>query len=477
MPSADALVLFGATGDLARRKLFPALHGLVKRGRLDVPVIALGRSAWNDEQLRAYVRESLNTFAKHVDARSISKLLSLLRYVEGDYRNPATFSALRAALARARQPLYYLAIPPSMFPEVISGLSAAGCAEGARVVVEKPFGRDLTSARRLNAVLHQVFTESSIFRIDHYLGKEAVQNLLYFRFANSFLEPLWNRNYVRSVQVTMAEEIGIAGRGHFYEEAGAIRDVVQNHMLQVVALLAMEAPINAQSGALQDERIKILRTLRSLCEGDLVRGQFHGYHDEDSVAPESLVETFVAMRLSIASWRWAGVPFFVRAGKCLPVTATEVRVDLHRPPTAVFGENFQGTPNYLRFRLSPTVETGLGTRNKLPGEQMVGENVELVACHRHADEMEAYDRLLGDALSGEDILFAREDVVEEAWRIVDPVLDTAVPPHHYAPQTWGPSAANSLTESVGGWHDPDVTPQGCADNTNDSFEIIQCVTK
>jgi glucose-6-phosphate 1-dehydrogenase len=453
---SDALVLFGVTGDLAHKMIFPALYAMAKSGTLKVPVIGVAFPKWSLARLRNRVTDSIKRSGRIDDRRALQHLLSLFKYVSGDYKDPATFTAIKKELGNARHPAHYLAIPPSLFETVIKGLGAAKLAENARVIVEKPFGRDLASARELNLVARSVFPEDSIFRIDHFLGKEAIMNILYFRFANSFLEPIWNRNYVASVQVTLSEDFGVGDRGAFYETAGCLRDVIQNHLFQVVALLAMEPPADRDFGAVHNEKTKVFQAMRPLKSNDLVRGQYAGYRKEPNVAKNSDVETFCALRLFIDSWRWEGVPWYLRSGKYLADTATEFLVELKPPPQRLFADSAPttGRANYLRFRLSPSSAIALAARVKLPGKEFVGDQRELYLVEEQPGEETPYERLLGDAMAGDGALFTREDAVEAAWAVVDSVLKTHNRARPYKRHSWGPKQADALIGSDGDWRNP-----------------------
>ncbi|MGZ6978065.1 MAG: glucose-6-phosphate dehydrogenase [Acidimicrobiia bacterium] len=460
---ADALCWFGCTGDLGHKMTFPALYAMARRGHLRVPVVGIAFSNWTLDDLKDRARDSIEKFGGGItDAKAWDHLMKSLHYVDGNYADPDTFTQLKGQLdlVGATAPAHYLAIPPSLFGTVIESLGRCGAADNARVIVEKPFGRDLASAIELNRIIHTVFPETAVYRIDHFLGKEEVQNIIYFRFANSFLEPIWNRNYISSVQITLAEDFGVQGRGSFYDEVGALRDVIQNHLFQVVALLAMEPPQGMGDKALRDAKERVFAAVERLEPSDVVRGQFEGYRNEPGVAPDSDVETFAALRLHIDSWRWSGVPWFVRAGKELPEHVTEVVVELKPPPQQVFSDSEPevGRCNYLRFRFNPMIEIGLGARAKTPGEAMVGEQRELFLSNEFPDEMSPYERLLGDALAGIGLLFARQDGVEEAWRVVDKILTHHHVAHPYPRGTWGPKEADRMIATAGGWHDPVVTP-------------------
>jgi len=448
---SDALVFFGATGDLAYKNIFPSLQAMIKRGHLNVPVIGVAKAGWNLDQFRARAKDSLE---KHggVDRAAFKKLISLLGYVDCDYQDPAAFSALRAALKDSDRPAHYLAIPPAVFETVVGHLSESNCGRGARVIVEKPFGHDLASAKELNRFLLGVFNEEDIFRIDHYLGKRAVNNVLAFRFANTFVEAFWNRKYIKSVEITMAEDFGIQGRGAFYDQTGTIRDVVQNHLFQVMSNLAMEPPVRTDSDSIRDEKVKVLKAIAPIEENNVVRGQFRGYREENGVARDSQTETFAALKLEINSWRWKGVPFYIRAGKNLPVTATEVVATFHKPPSIIPDSAL--VENYVRLRLNPEITIAMGMMSLAPAEGLVLQAGEMVASRSpKADEMDAYERVLGAAMAGDSNLFAREDYVEEAWRIVDPVIKKNMPIYPYAPKTWGPDETERISPPSG-WHNP-----------------------
>lgn len=453
---SDAFVFFGATGDLAHKQIFPSLQGLISDEGLNLPIIGVAKAGWNLDQLKARAKDSLE---KHggINQEAFNKLLSLLRYVDGDYNDPNTFAQLRKELGSAKQPLHYLAIPPSLFGTVAKGLAESGCSDNARVVVEKPFGHDLGSARELNQILQRYFAEERIFRIDHFLGKEPVQNILYTRFANPMFEPIWNRTYVRSIQITMAEEFGVEDRGKFYDETGTLRDVLQNHLLQILANLTMDPPTGEDHDAWRDQKSALLKAIRPIAPGDVVRGQYNGYRSVPGVGVNSTVETFIALKLFIDTWRWAGVPIYIRAGKMLPVTATELFVEFKRPPMETFSEIVPSTSAHLRMRISPDIAIGMGVRVKTPGERMTGNDVELSVTEQPACDMPPYERLLGDALRGQSELFARQDLIEAQWRAVEPILGNVTPFYNYEPGTWGPDEAQQLIANDGPWMSPKAT--------------------